>query len=123
MSEYDYGLDVLGAEPVYYGPVSPEQLSKLYDRPLTAAEYAAVSAYESKKTDEDLAKERAKGGPRSEEVAVTSKGAIIRKVEPTQWPWLKIAQVVGLIAVGVGFYYLLDNATARPHRAPQPGVV
>lgn len=60
-----------------FGPLSPEQLSKL-NRPLTDAEQKAVRDWESQQTDAMLAAERAKGGPRSSTVSVTEKGAVLK---------------------------------------------
>lgn len=93
-----------------YGPFTPEQLSKL-DRALTPAEQRAVDKWQSAQADAQLAAERAKGGPTSEEVSVTRKGAVIRaKPEPKPAPaaqegtpaWLIALGVVGVVAVGAG---------------------
>ncbi len=88
----DYGLST----PT--GPLSPAQLAEL-ERVLTPVEQAAVSAWQSTQAEAALAAERARGGPRSEEVSVTPQGAVIRAVrqqqQQVQW---STGKKVGLIA-------------------------
>lgn len=86
-----------------YGPLSPEQLSKL-DRVLTAAEQKAVSDWQSQQAEAQLAAERAKGGPRSETVSVTAKGATIRAPQSPR-PRMAQAGLVPVSAAGaLGFW-------------------
>ena len=115
MNAYVIGADVLGwgMMPV---AATPEQLSKL-DRALTPEEYARVSAWQSGQADAMLATERAKGGPRSETVAVTSQGAVIRAPAPSprKFPWQIIIAVVGgvLILTLGGVLVFKPSHTAR----------
>lgn len=101
--------------PGEFGPLSPDQLAKL-DRALTPAEQKAVDDWQSRDADVQLSQERAKGGPRSETVTVTSKGAIIKSAAPKNAPPWWEAQIMGLplwqvllgaagaSAMGVGIY-------------------
>lgn len=112
-SRYSYGCDILGAAPVY-GPESPEDLANA-DRVLTPAEQTFLSNYQSQMADEMLKAERAKGGPQSATVAVTSKGAIIERPRTTKDddqgmpPWQIAALATGGAAVLVGVIMLLSS--------------
>lgn len=101
------GLDLLGVE---YGPVSPEQLSKL-DRKLTPEEQRAVSEWQSKQSDAELAAERAKGGPQSMTVAVTPQGAVIRSLATPAVPFY-MHEVAGMPAWKLGLLGLAGIAAA-----------
>jgi hypothetical protein len=116
-SAYWRGLEILGADPVYYGPPSPADLAKL-DRKLTPAEQAAVDAYQSSQADQQLADVRKQGGPQSKTVSVTEKGATIQSLaqpkavaqaEPGM-PWWQLLLIIGGIGLtGTGVYLVARN--------------
>lgn len=97
-----------------YGPLSPEDLSKL-DRALTPVEQKAVDDWQNADADKQLAAVRKQGGPRSSTVSVTSKGAVVR-ADPTPPPaeepsglfglaWWQLGLIgIGVTAIGVGAY-------------------
>ncbi len=64
-----------------YGPPSPESISKL-DRALTPAEQKVVENWQEFQANQQLAAVRSQGGPKSETVAVTPQGAVLRAEEP-----------------------------------------
>jgi hypothetical protein len=67
------GLDIFGADE--YGPLSPEQLSKL-DRVLTPAEQKSVDDWQTSQSNAAQKTEETKGGPTAT-ITVTPKGAVV----------------------------------------------
>lgn len=107
LSEREF--EILG-EDVYFGPISPAELSQL-DRKLTPAEQKAVDDYQSKQGDADLAQERAKGGPQSATVSVTPQGAIIKALgqKPKTPSDISMAWMIAIPLVGIGLFLLLRD--------------
>lgn len=116
-----------------YGPLSPEDLSKL-DRALTPAEQQAVDDWQASQAAAALAAERAKGGPQSATVSVTPHGTTIQAVKaaPKQnthstatnpvhsthtgsvkespFPWWQVGLgSVGVLVIGFGLYSVLKK--------------
>lgn len=111
MNYYRHGLDILGADPVYYGPPSPADLAQL-DRKLTPAEQKAVDEYQSKQAEGYETSALASGAPAAKTVTVGPKGAVIQsqakpKDEKSPWGWVLLAGGVAL--TGYGLYKMVGR--------------
>lgn len=124
MNAYLIGADVLGASIASvaakaagkkvansdygdtFGPLSPEDLVKL-DRKLTPEETTAALAWQAQQAEAYLAAERAKGGPQSQTVSVTEKGAVIERQPAPRLGQPRPAAVPVPTATGVKWWHVL----------------